>query len=40
MSIKIKINGKNLVPCKKCSMFFKSLGKKQKKIICGHCLQN
>lgn len=39
MSIKIKVDGKKLVPCKKCGVFHKSRGKKKKTVICPRCTQ-
>jgi hypothetical protein len=36
MDIKIKLNGRKLVACKKCGIFSKIKGKKKKRGLCNH----
>lgn len=37
MEIKIKLNGRKLVPCTKCGVFHKANGNKKTKLICSPC---
>lgn len=37
MEIKIKLNGRKLVACKKCGVYIILQGKKKKKGLCSHC---
>jgi hypothetical protein len=36
MNIKIRVNGRKLVPCAKCGMYYKGKGKKKVK-VCTSC---
>ncbi|WP_419955958.1 hypothetical protein ACN6MT_11455 [Neobacillus niacini] len=37
MEIRIKLNGRKLVACKKCGVYSEIHGKKKKKGLCNHC---